>query len=637
MAYHLKYKGPAIDERLDLAGTALQEHQDISHLATKEEVANVSDAKEDVIEDLEEIRSGAKLGSTSIQEHQDISHLSSKTDVSSGLNKKVDKVEGKGLSTEDYTTAEKQKLAALDTTIKQAVDELQVEVAKKQDSIEDLEEIREGASKGATALQEHQDISNLATKNEVAVGLDNKVDKIDGKGLSTEDFTTTEKQKLEGLSNYDDAEIRASIEEMRTIIGSHSNEVKFFCIEPVTVRVGNIEYNCEANQIATVFVGDEEFEIIPTSAKSVKSLLNYPIPLTWFDWLDGVDVFENIIFDMNTLEMSTKWTQYHQGDYHVQKAQYSNCIFWSDKPYTHSPFEERTNYTLYYTSQLPLCYATNPANTYKPFYFAYGVQNDPNWRNPDYINSFASLASGAPQTFSYYGAKAIGIYNYDVDVIKLCKDCRGLMYDSSAIEHAGIFDASNTTNFGAKKGSWQDAFGKCYSLTDLFIKNLKASINVSWSPINNRSIEYIINNAINTSKITISLSPYTWYRITDAIREAAKSKNITLELITTNYVDDSRWATKQNTIEDLDAIREGSSKGATALQSVPSEYITETILNNKGYLTSVPDEYVTETELNGKGYATTSELTSGLSEKASIAQVESMIAEAITNTLNTEV
>lgn len=354
--------------------------------------------------------------------------------------------------------------------------------------------------KAGTALQEHQDISHLADKK-----------------------------------TLDDA-----IEEMFTIIGSHNREVKFFCIEPVTVKVGNIEYDFDANTVATAFIGDLDFEIIPTSNKSIKSLLNYPTPLTWFDWLEGVDVFENVIFDMNTLEMSQKWTQYYQGDYHVQKAQYSNCIFWCDKPYTHSPFEERTNYTLYYTSQLPICYAIDPANTYKPFYFAYGVQSDPNWRNPDYINSFASLASGAPQTFSYYGARAIGIYNYDVDVIKLCKDARGLMYDSSAIVHAGIFDASNTTNFGAKKGSWQDAFGKCYSLTDLFIKNLKASINVSWSPINTRSIEYIVNNAINTSKITISVSPYTWYRLTDAIRETAKSKNITLEVLTTNYSDDAR-------------------------------------------------------------------------------------------------
>ena len=36
-----------------------------------------------------------------------------------------------------------------------------------------------------------------------------KVDKISGKGLSTEDFTAAEKQKLAGLENYSDNEIRA--------------------------------------------------------------------------------------------------------------------------------------------------------------------------------------------------------------------------------------------------------------------------------------------------------------------------------------------------------------------------------------------------------------------------------------------
>jgi hypothetical protein len=40
------------------------------------------------------------------------------------------------------------------------------------------------------------------------------------------------------------------------------------------------------------------------------------------------------------------------------------------------------------------------------------------------------------------------------------------------------------------------------------------------------------------------------------------------------------------------------------LTEIPSEYITETELNNKGYLTSVPSEYVTENELSKKGYLT---------------------------------
>ena len=43
---------------------------------------------------------------------------------------------------------------------------------------------------------------------------------------------------------------------------------------------------------------------------------------------------------------------------------------------------------------------------------------------------------------------------------------------------------------------------------------------------------------------------------------------------------------KQDTIADLDAIRSGAEKGATALQSIPSEYVTETELTAKGYATT---------------------------------------------------
>lgn len=48
--------------------------------------------------------------------------------------------------------------------------------------------------------------------------LDAKVDKVDDMGLSQENFTTALKTKLEGLSNYDDTAINASIEENKTNI-----------------------------------------------------------------------------------------------------------------------------------------------------------------------------------------------------------------------------------------------------------------------------------------------------------------------------------------------------------------------------------------------------------------------------------
>lgn len=44
---------------------------------------------------------------------------------------------------------------------------------------------------------------------------DNKVDKVNGKQLSTEDFTTALKTKLEGLSNYDDTELSNALSTLR--------------------------------------------------------------------------------------------------------------------------------------------------------------------------------------------------------------------------------------------------------------------------------------------------------------------------------------------------------------------------------------------------------------------------------------
>ena len=64
---------------------------------------------------------------------------------------------------------------------------------------------------------------------------------------------------------------------------------------------------------------------------------------------------------------------------------------------------------------------------------------------------------------------------------------------------------------------------------------------------------------------------------------------------------------KQDVIEDLEAIREGAAKGATALQEVPEEYITNEELEAKGYLTEHQDlsEYAKKEELPTlEGYAT---------------------------------
>lgn len=323
----------------------------------------------------------------------------------------------------------------------------------------------------------------------------------------------------------------------------NSNTVlKFYCIEDVTVVVNGESTTYPANSNVEVkLLSTDQFEIITTSDNSILSLSAFPGALgTYYSWLEGVKQFSNILFDMNDVDMYSKWSQGNQSAYQVQFAQYLNCIFWSDNPFI-SDVTKRTNYTLYYTSQLPLCYSTIPDNTFKAFYLAFNVNSDPNWGNKAYRDSFAK-ATWATQVFSYYGARTIGIFGHDDPDfnIVLPKDCRGLMSAATAVENAGTFDAINVTNFGAKSGSWRDAFGWCRSLRQLYIKNLKVNLNVSWSPLDYESIYFIISTAANTNAITISVSPYTYNLLGPSDFELAASKNITIALITTNYVEDRR-------------------------------------------------------------------------------------------------
>lgn len=358
----------------------------------------------------------------------------------------------------------------------------------------------------------------------------------------------TEEEKSQARKNISAAKAE-DVESLFNKLNSNA-ELGFYCIEDVTIILNGVSTTYPANSNVKIkFLDTDVFEIIPTSDHSILTLNAFPGALkTYYPWLEGVKQFSNILFDMNDVEMYSKWSQGNQGSYQVQYAQYSNCIFWSDNTYI-SDVSKRTNYTLYYSSQLPLCYSSIPDNTFKAFYLAFNVNNDPNWGNKVYRDSFAK-ATWATQVFSYYGARTVGIFGHDdpdFNII-LPKDCRGLFCEATAVENAGTFDAINVTNFGAKQGSWRDAFRMCYSLKNLYIKNLTVNLNISWSPINYDSIYFIISKAANTKKITISVSPYTYNLLSQADFDLAKSKNITIELLKTNYVEDKRLGEIANKI-----------------------------------------------------------------------------------------
>ena len=91
--------------------------------------------------------------------------------VTTQLNGKVDKVTGKGLSTEDYTTSEKTKLSNIEAQ----------------------------ANKTTVVQSTGSSTTSVMSQNAVTTQLNGKVDKVTGKGLSTEDYTTSEKTKLSNI------------------------------------------------------------------------------------------------------------------------------------------------------------------------------------------------------------------------------------------------------------------------------------------------------------------------------------------------------------------------------------------------------------------------------------------------------
>ena len=119
---------------------------------------------------------------------------------------------------------------ALDTTMTQSGNAADAKavgdaLAGKQNTISDLEVIRTGAAKGATALQSVPNTYRTAAAQDVIDS--GKVDKVTGKGLSTNDYTAAAKAKVDAIpanpkytdTVYDDTALK---ERVATIEGKES-------------------------------------------------------------------------------------------------------------------------------------------------------------------------------------------------------------------------------------------------------------------------------------------------------------------------------------------------------------------------------------------------------------------------------
>lgn len=165
--------------------------------------------------------SDAILAAQLSQEEVDLSGYATKVDLLT----KVDNVEGKGLSTNDYTDADKAKVDGIDTSISTAVNAAITGVVDGApttfDTLREIAEWIENDGVAATDLAsaiagkaDRTELSDYATvvamtqlEGQVSDGLSNKVDKVAGKELSTNDFTASYKDQLDNMTTTVDTQI----------------------------------------------------------------------------------------------------------------------------------------------------------------------------------------------------------------------------------------------------------------------------------------------------------------------------------------------------------------------------------------------------------------------------------------------
>lgn len=153
------------------------------------------------------------------------------SDIETQLSNKVDKVEGKGLSTNDFTDDLLNLLKKVSKPLNYkgsvpTYNDLPTEGNLEGDvwnvTKTDVNYAWTGTDWdpfGSSAVNIIDDLTTggataalSAEQGKVLKGLvDTKVDKVSGKQLSTNDYTTAEKDKLAGLSNYNDVDLKASI------------------------------------------------------------------------------------------------------------------------------------------------------------------------------------------------------------------------------------------------------------------------------------------------------------------------------------------------------------------------------------------------------------------------------------------
>ena len=234
----------------------------------------------------------------------DLSNYYTKSETDSKVSGKVDKVTGKGLSTNDFTTVEKSKLASLSNYNDS---DLRTLIGNTYTKSEVDAKIDEAVAGGEV------DLSNYYTKSETDSKVSGKVDKVTGKELSTNDFTTALKTKLEGLTNYDDSELRTSITNIQNMVDYNLVEKTVSNTGTLALSSDKIQHSVITRNTTISLPTVTKYTVIDFSfTVNSNYTVTFPSSLIWksapSEFKDGVEM--EFIFTYNNNKWYSAYIEY---------------------------------------------------------------------------------------------------------------------------------------------------------------------------------------------------------------------------------------------------------------------------------------------------------------------------------------
>lgn len=197
---------------------------------------------------------------------------------------KIDSYNGENITTDYISTTGSLTTGAtvfykLQTPIKIPCTEEQSKILNQLNALDLFEGVNDITTTENIALLQLKYVSNVdeidILEQEIEKLNTTKVDKVPGKGLSTEDYTTEEKQKLAGLTNYDDTEIKediAKIQEEQTTQNQKIEKIEDNQIHIKTEQSSTINVQDCSNLSAKIDV----YGVSSQETRSGKNKLVYP-------------------------------------------------------------------------------------------------------------------------------------------------------------------------------------------------------------------------------------------------------------------------------------------------------------------------------------------------------------------------